>query len=182
LRGINSGNDSLTYDHRRAGRTRRHSCACPSPNHLLAAFRTSASNNPSVIDESLRRSYPDIPVHPAHSPRPAAGQKRHSFPIGSVHRKTIDRPGAQKIEGTVVGELPIRKDLRLLTEEGYSVKFYLRDTFGSVVILDPILDSSGNLSSRRYSLSDGLHLAESIICRSRFAPKRSVGNPYSCRC
>jgi hypothetical protein len=91
-------------------------------------------------------------------------------------------PGAQKIEGTVVGELPIRKDLRLLTEEGYSVKFYLRDTFGSVVILDPILDSSGNLSSRRYSLSDGLHLAESIICRSRFAPKRSVGNPYSCRC
>jgi hypothetical protein len=53
-------------------------------------------------------------------------------------------PGAEKIEGTVVGELPIRKDLRLLTEEGYSVKFYLRDTFGSVVILDPILDSSGN--------------------------------------
>ena len=44
----------------------------------------------------------------------------------------------------MVGELPIRKDLRLLTEEGYSVKFYLRDTFGSVVILDPILDSSGN--------------------------------------
>jgi len=53
-------------------------------------------------------------------------------------------PGAEKIEGTVVGELPIRKDLRLLTEEGYSVNFYLRDTFGSVVILDPILDSSGN--------------------------------------
>ena len=53
-------------------------------------------------------------------------------------------PRAEKIEGTVVGELPIRKDLRLLTEEGYSVKFYLRDTFGSVVILDPILDSSGN--------------------------------------
>ncbi len=53
-------------------------------------------------------------------------------------------PGAEKIEGTVVGELPIRKDLRLLTEEGYSVKFYLRDTFGSVVISDPILDSSGN--------------------------------------
>ena len=52
--------------------------------------------------------------------------------------------GAKKIEGTVVGELPIRKDLRLLTEEGYSVNFYLRDSFGSVVILDPILDSSGN--------------------------------------
>ena len=53
-------------------------------------------------------------------------------------------PGAKKIEGTVVGELPIRKDLRLLTEEGYSVNFYLRDSFGSVVILNPILDSSGN--------------------------------------
>ena len=53
-------------------------------------------------------------------------------------------PGAKKIEGTVVGELPIRKDLRLLTEEGYSVKFYLRDSFGTVVILDPMLDSSGN--------------------------------------
>jgi hypothetical protein len=53
-------------------------------------------------------------------------------------------PGSKKIEGTVVGDLPIRKDLRLLTEEGYSVKFYLRDSFGSVVILDPMLDSSGN--------------------------------------
>jgi hypothetical protein len=53
-------------------------------------------------------------------------------------------PGAKKIEGTVVGALPIRKDLRLLTEEGYSVNFYLRDSFGSVVILNPILDRSGN--------------------------------------
>jgi hypothetical protein len=52
-------------------------------------------------------------------------------------------PGAKKIEGTVVGELPIRKDLRLLTEEGYSVNFYLRDSFGSVVILDFMLDSGG---------------------------------------
>ena len=52
-------------------------------------------------------------------------------------------PGAKKVEGTVVGALPIRKDLRLLTEEGYAVNFYLRDSFGSVVILDPILDSSG---------------------------------------
>ena len=41
-------------------------------------------------------------------------------------------------------ELPIRKDLRLVTEEGYSLKFYLRDSFGSVVILDPMLDSTGN--------------------------------------
>src|SRR5882724_11406435 len=53
-------------------------------------------------------------------------------------------PNAKKIEGTVVGELPIRKDLRLLTEEGYSVNFYLRDSFGSVVIVDPMLDGSGN--------------------------------------
>jgi hypothetical protein len=53
-------------------------------------------------------------------------------------------PGARKIVGTVVGALPIRKNLRLLTEEGYSVDFYLRDSFGSVVILNPMLDSSGN--------------------------------------
>src|SRR4029453_8501859 len=53
-------------------------------------------------------------------------------------------PNAKKIEGTVVGELPIRKDLSLLTEEGYSVNFYLRDSFGSVVIVDPMLDGSGN--------------------------------------
>jgi hypothetical protein len=44
----------------------------------------------------------------------------------------------------VVGALPIRKDLRLLTEEGYSVNFYLRDSFGTVVILNPMLDSNGN--------------------------------------
>jgi hypothetical protein len=53
-------------------------------------------------------------------------------------------PGAKKVQGTVVGELPIRKDLRLVTEEGYSVSFYLRDSFGTVVILDPMLDSTGN--------------------------------------
>src|SRR4029077_10492117 len=53
-------------------------------------------------------------------------------------------PGAKKIEGTVVGELPIRKDLRLVTEEGYSLSFYLRDSFGSVVSLDPMLDSTGS--------------------------------------
>ena len=33
----------------------------------------------------------------------------------------------------MVGELPIRKDLKPITEEGYSVNFYLRDSFGSVV-------------------------------------------------
>ncbi len=53
-------------------------------------------------------------------------------------------PGAKKIEGTVAGKLPIRKDLRLVTEEGYSLNFYLRDTFGSVVMLDAMLDSAGN--------------------------------------
>ena len=53
-------------------------------------------------------------------------------------------PGAKKIEGTVVGELPIRKDLRLVTEEGYSLSFYLRDSFGSVVSLDAMLDSTGS--------------------------------------
>jgi hypothetical protein len=53
-------------------------------------------------------------------------------------------PGAKKIEGTVVGELPIRKDLRLVTEEGYSLCFYLRDSFGSIVLLEPMRDSTGN--------------------------------------
>ena len=52
-------------------------------------------------------------------------------------------PGAQKIEGTVVGQLPIRQPLRLLTEEGYSVTFYLRDSFGTVVVSDSMRDSSG---------------------------------------
>src|ERR1700694_1682505 len=51
-------------------------------------------------------------------------------------------PGAKKIEGTVGGEFPVRKDRSLLTEEGYSLNFYLRDSFGSVVILNPLLDSS----------------------------------------
>ena len=52
-------------------------------------------------------------------------------------------PNAKKIEGTVVGELPIRKDLRLVTEEGFALSFYLRDSFGSIVTLEPMLDSAG---------------------------------------
>ena len=52
-------------------------------------------------------------------------------------------PNAKRIEGTVVGELPIRKDLRLITEEGYALSFYLRDSFGSIVILESMLDSTG---------------------------------------
>ena len=51
--------------------------------------------------------------------------------------------GAKKIEGTVEGELPIRKDLTLLTEEGYSIHFYLRDSFGSAVISDFMEPASG---------------------------------------
>ena len=51
--------------------------------------------------------------------------------------------GARKVEGTVVGALPIRQDLRLVTEEGYSLSFYLRDSYGSVVLLSPMLDGTG---------------------------------------
>jgi len=51
-------------------------------------------------------------------------------------------PGAKKVKGTVMGELPIRKDLRLVTEEGYSLSFYLRDSLGSAVILDTMLAST----------------------------------------
>ena len=52
-------------------------------------------------------------------------------------------PNAKKIEGTVVGELPIRKNLRLVTEEAYAFSLYLRDGSGSIVILEPMLDSAG---------------------------------------
>lgn len=52
-------------------------------------------------------------------------------------------PGAKKIHGTVVGQLPIREDLRLVTEEGYTLSFYLRDTLGCLVTLGPLLDSNG---------------------------------------
>jgi len=65
-------------------------------------------------------------------------------PADHEHHGANWKPGANKIEGTIVGELPIRKDLRLVTEEGYSLKFYLRDSFGSVAIVEPMLDSSGN--------------------------------------
>ena len=65
-------------------------------------------------------------------------------PEDHEHHRVNWTRGSKKIEGTVLGELPIRKDLRLLTEEGYSVNFYLRDSFGTVAILDPMLDSGGN--------------------------------------
>jgi hypothetical protein len=54
-------------------------------------------------------------------------------------------PGATKIEGTVIGKLPIRKDLKLITEEGYSLSFFLRDSFGSIMILAPLTDSAGHV-------------------------------------
>jgi hypothetical protein len=64
-------------------------------------------------------------------------------PDAHEHHGSDWAPGAKKIEGTVVGALPIRKDLRLVTEEGHSVDFYLRDSFGTVVISNPMLDSKG---------------------------------------
>ena len=65
-------------------------------------------------------------------------------PDSHEHHGANWTPGARKIEGTVVGALPIRKDLRLITEEGYSLNFYLRDSFGTVVVVDPLLDSAGH--------------------------------------
>jgi hypothetical protein len=35
---------------------------------------------------------------------------------------------------------PVSLANEVVTEEGYSLSFYLRDSFGSVVILDPMLD------------------------------------------
>ena len=64
-------------------------------------------------------------------------------PEDHEHHRANWTPNAKKIEGTVVGELPIRKDLKLVTEEGYAVSFYLRDSFGSVVILGPMRDGAG---------------------------------------
>lgn len=65
-------------------------------------------------------------------------------PEDHEHHGSNWNPGARKIEGTVVGQLPIRKDLRLVTEEGYSMSFYLRDSFGTVVTLSQMLDGAGN--------------------------------------
>ncbi len=65
-------------------------------------------------------------------------------PEDHEHHGSNWKPGTGKIEGTVVGTLPLRKDLRLVTEEGYSLSFYLRDSFGSVVTLGPMLDGTGN--------------------------------------
>ena len=65
-------------------------------------------------------------------------------PEDHEHHGAHWRPGAKTIRGTVVGELPIRKNLRLVTEEGYSLTFYLRDSFGTAVILEATLDPTGN--------------------------------------
>ena len=52
------------------------------------------------------------------------------------------KPGTKRIQGTVVGELPIRKDLRLITEEGHSLDIFLKDSFGSVVIMAVLPESA----------------------------------------
>ena len=64
-------------------------------------------------------------------------------PEDHEHHGANWRPGAKRVEGTVVGSLPIREDLRLVTEEGYSLGFYLRDRFGSFVMLGDMVDSAG---------------------------------------
>lgn len=64
-------------------------------------------------------------------------------PDAHEHHGSDWTPGANRVEGTVLGSLPIRKDLRLLTEEGYSVEFYLRDGYGSFVMVNPMVDSGG---------------------------------------
>ena len=65
-------------------------------------------------------------------------------PDSHEHHSSNWKPGTKKIEGTVVGSLPVRTDLRLVTEEGYSLLFYLRDSLGTVVNSTPMLDSAGN--------------------------------------
>ena len=64
-------------------------------------------------------------------------------PEDHEHHAAHAASGTRKIEGTVVGALPIRQDLSLVTEEGYSLNFYVRDSYGSVVILGPLLDGTG---------------------------------------
>jgi hypothetical protein len=64
-------------------------------------------------------------------------------PEDHEHHGANWRPGAKTIVGTVTGKLPIRKDLRMVTEEGQTLTFYLRDSFGTVVPLGAMLDSAG---------------------------------------
>jgi hypothetical protein len=52
------------------------------------------------------------------------------------------KPGMKRIQGTVTGELPIRKELRLVTEEGHSLDIFLKDSFGSVVIMSTLAKSA----------------------------------------
>lgn len=64
-------------------------------------------------------------------------------PESHEHHVSNYRAGGTKIEGTVQGTLPVRQDLRLLTEEGYSVNFFLRDSLGTVVVSGPMVDGDG---------------------------------------
>ena len=59
-------------------------------------------------------------------------------PDDHEHHAGNYKPGMKRIQGTIDGQLPVRQDLRLVTEEGYSLPFFLRDSLGSVVILDPL--------------------------------------------
>ena len=64
-------------------------------------------------------------------------------PEAHEHHGANWTPGGMKVSGTVTGALPIRKDLRLVTEEGYSFSFYLKDSFGTVVMVGQMLDGTG---------------------------------------
>jgi len=55
-------------------------------------------------------------------------------------------PGSRKLQGTITGKIPIRTDLRLVTEEGYKLDFYLSDSFGTVVPAGPLVDAKGNVA------------------------------------
>lgn len=65
-------------------------------------------------------------------------------PDDHEHHGSNWAPGEKTVKGTVTGALPIRKDLRLVTEEGYSISFYLRDSFGTAVVAHPMRDAAGN--------------------------------------
>ena len=64
-------------------------------------------------------------------------------PESHEHHGANWSPGAVKVIGTVSGGLPIRKEMRLVTEEEYSLVFYLKDSFGTVVTVGDLLDGAG---------------------------------------
>jgi len=114
-------------------RSRRSACGCPAGSvffglmSLRPVRRLAGIGNVFLGTDLLDIAEYDLEIY-------------EENPEDHEHHGANWTPGAKKIEGTVVGALPIRKDLRLVTEEGYSLSFYLRDSFGSVVIVDPLLD------------------------------------------